>query len=324
MHLMQKLVATLSLFTLVISNVAGVYAQQAGQGLEISPPVVELNVDPGKTVEFEIRIRNIITEDLIARANITDFVAEGEEGQPKLLLDEDAEPSPYSFKEWVEELPELRLAPQEAKAAKITLNVPQNASPGGHYGVVRYTGTAPDIDATGVALSASIGTLVLINVSGDVVTKANIDEFFSLQNGKRKSFFETGPVTFVERIKNEGSVHVKPLGTLRITNMFNKEVAVLSVNEKGGNILPQSTRKFEQTLEKSRLFGRYNVEANIQYSGQNLSGTMTFWVIPYKLIAIVLGIIIILIAILRVVLKRYNRMIVRKAQGGNKKSGKSK
>jgi hypothetical protein len=235
---------------------------------------------------------------------------------------EDAEESPYSFKPWISTLPALRLAPEEAKTAKITMRVPQDASPGGHYGVVRFTGAAPDIEDTGVALSASIGTLVLVNVSGDIVTKASIEEFFAAQNSQKKGFFERGPITFVERIKNEGSVHVKPTGTLRITSTFGKEVAVLSINELGGNILPNSTRRFEQQLDKSRLFGKYSVEANIQYNGQTLSGTITFWVIPYKLIAIILGVLLVLIVALRKGIKRYNKMIINKSQNQKSKKGK--
>jgi hypothetical protein len=323
MKFFKRLLATLGLFLMLLSNSAVTFAQ-AGQGLEISPPLVELNVDPGQTVSFEIRLRNIITSPLIARGSIDDFVSGGEEGQPKLLLDENAEPSPYSFKGWTGPLPELNLAPGEAKSAKISLTVPQDAAPGGHYGVVRYTGTAPDIDETGVALSASIGTLVLINVSGNVTYDAKIEEFFTMQNGKRKGFFETGPISFIERIKNQGSVHIKPIGTIRITNTFGKEVAVLSVNETGGNILPGSIRRFEQQLDKKFLIGRYTAEANIQYNGQNMTSFLTFWVIPYKLIAIILGVLILLFVIFRTGIKRYNRMIIKKAQSSNGKVKKDK
>jgi hypothetical protein len=297
---------------LLMSNLRPIYGQQAGQGLEISPPLLELNVDPGQTVSFDIHLRNITKGPLVTKGSIDDFVAEGEEGQAKLLVDKNAEPSPYSFKPWVQPISDLNVVPQELKAAKITLKVPNDASPGGHYGVVRFTGIPPELEGTGVALSASIGTLVLVNVSGDVKKQASIEEFITLGNGKKKSFFESGPINFVERIRNQGTVHVKPVGTIRVTNMFGKEVGVFTVNEKGGNILPNSVRKFEQQLGKKYLFGQYKAEANIQYDGQNISGKLNFWVIPYRLIALALGVLIVLFLLIRLALRRYTRYIVSK------------
>jgi hypothetical protein len=294
----------------------------AGQGLEISPPLVERSVDPGQTLTFDIRLRNVTTGTLVTTSTIDDFVAKDESGQPKLLLDGSKETSPYTFKPWVQSIPSLSLVSQEAKTTTVVMHVPQDASPGGHYGVIRFSGAAPEVADTGVALSASIGTLVLINVSGDVKTSANIAELYASQNGSKGSFFEYGPLVLGIRIHNDGNVHVKPTGTLRVTNTFGRETAVLSVNTLGGNVLPQSTRKFEQLLDKDHMFGRYKVEANIQYSGKNLSQTMTFWVIPYKLLAIGLGIIILIIVGLRFGIRRYNQFIIAQASKTKAKASK--
>ncbi len=310
----KRLLGALLTLVFLATTVVPALAQTAGQGLEISPPLVELDVDPGTTQAFQIRLRNITQGELVTKARVDDFVAQGEQGQPKLLTEENAEPTPYTFKPWVAPIADVTIAPQEQKTITVTLNVPKDASPGGHYGVIRFTGLAPGLEDTGVSLSASIGTLVLLNVSGPVVKDLVFEEFFASQNGEKKGFFEKGPITFVERLKNKGTVHLKPLGTLRITNMFGKEVAVLAVNENGGNILPASVRRFEQQLNKSRLFGKYNVEANIQYEGKNVTGNISFWVIPYKLIAIILGGLLIAIVALRKGLKAYNRRIIKKAQ----------
>ena len=200
------------------------------------------------------------------------------------------------------------------KTAKVTIVVPQSASPGGHYGVIRFSAVPPEVEGDAVSLSASIGTLVLLNVSGDVVKKASVEELYTAQNDEKKNFFEKGPITLGLRIKNEGSVHIKPEGTLRVTDTFGRETAVLSVNELGGNILPDSIRKFEQQLDKSMLFGRYTVTADVQYDGGNLTKSINFWVIPYKQVAIASGLLILLFVALRTGVRRYNRYIVQKAR----------
>lgn len=299
-------------------------AQTAGQGLEISPPLVEINANPGQVVTFDLRLRNITKGTLVATPEINDFVAQGEDGQPKLLLGQTSgENDPYSVKGWVSALNSFTIVPQEIKTSKITLSVPKDASPGGHYGVVRFTAVAPELKDTGVALSASIGSLILVKVSGNVVEKGKIQEFYVTHNGVRGSMFEGGTVGFVERIKNEGNVHFKPVGTVRVTNAFGKQVGVVTVNAAGGNVLPNSTRKFSQDLGKKRLFGLYHAEVNIQYNGKNLSDTTSFWVIPYRMIAIAIGILLLLFVLIRKGLKFYANRAVNRAMSGQAGAPKS-
>ncbi len=306
----------LLLIMFIVSPLATAQNNQ-GQGLEISPPLAELKADPGQTVTAKVKVRNVTRETLVVSAEVNDFTAGNEEdGQPRLLLEE-GEKSPYSVKDWITTISEITLKSEEQKPVTITLQVPQDASPGGHYGVVRFTGTPPGVEGTGVSLSASIGALVLVNVSGDVQESAKIVELFTAQNGEKRGFFEYGPITLAERIENTGNVHIKPTGTVRVTNIFGQETATYSLNERGGNILPASIRRFEQQLDKKFLFGRYKLQADVVYGSDSkiLSDSVTFWVIPYKLILMAIAAIIVLIF----AIKRYNKHIVKKAQNKNKK-----
>ncbi len=288
---------------------------QAGQGLEISPPLIEQRVDPGQSLSLTIRLRNVTQSTLVARARVDDFVAAGEDGLPQLLVDENAEPSPYSFKEWVGPLDQLTLVGGEAKTLDIALNVPATASPGGHYGVIRFTATPPELEDTGVSLSASIGTLVLLNVSGPVTEQLTFADFFASRGGKRGSFFEYPPITFTERFENSGNVHVKPSGSLRITNIFGQEIASLPINnvERGGNVLPASIRKFEQSLEGKTMIGRYSATASVTYGDDNktLTRSLSFWVLPYRLLAAIAAGIILILFTFRSSLRGYKRRILK-------------
>lgn len=288
----------------------------AGQGLEISPPVMELSADPGQTVTASIRVRNVTKGELIAKGKADDFGAgSGEDGQPKLLLDETGS-TRFSLKFWVQGVPDLRLAPQELKTNVIKIVVPANAEPGGHFGVVRFTAVPPNLEGTGVALSASVGALILLRVSGTVTEKASLAEFSSgLRTSpelfKKKSFFEHGPVDFLVRVRNEGSVHEKVKGTIDITSWTGKKVATVQVNDKGGNVLPDSVRRFDQRLDKKQLFGHYTAKLALNYSnGKSLTGKIGFWVIPWKLILLGLVGLIVFGFIMKVALRRYNDHII--------------
>lgn len=284
-----------------------------GQGLEISPPLIEQKSDPGQSVDLTIKLRNITKSTLIAKASADDFVTQGEEGVPKVLIDPN-DVSPYSIRGWLEAVPDQKITPNQQVSIKIKLNVPAKASPGGHYGVIRFTALPEGVEGSGVALSASIGTLLLVTVSGPVTENAKIEEFSISQSGKKSSFYEYGPLSLTEKISNSGSIHFKPVGEVVIKNTFGRQVAVLKVNDPPGNILPSSTRKFTQTLDKKRLFGRYKATLTLIYGSSNktLNQTIYFWVIPYKLIAVILFAIILAIIILRFSLKRYKRRILSK------------
>jgi uncharacterized protein YjhX (UPF0386 family) len=191
---------------------------------------------------------------------------------------------------------------------------------------VRFTATPPELEGTGVALSASIGTLMLLKVSGPVVDKLSLAEFTTgtlpvTNDGTKKTaftkkgFFEYGPVGFLVRLKNEGTVHQKAKGTIEVTNSFGKKVATVKVNERGGNVLPDSIRRFEEKLNEKKLFGRYTAKLSLTYANsQKLEKTVNFWVIPWKLILLVLIGLVIVGFLLRIGIRRYNEHIIKQAR----------
>ncbi|HXY17902.1 MAG TPA: hypothetical protein VEH48_00585, partial [Candidatus Nitrosopolaris sp.] len=152
---------------------------------------------------------------------------------------------------------------------------------------------------------------------------------FSVNHGgKTGSFFQSAPLNFVERLKNNGNVHLQPTGQVTITDMFGRKLATLPVNVPPGNILPASIREFSQALDKSvignkKLFGHYTAKMSVTYGTDKkaLNSSLGFWVIPFKLVA---GVIIVLIAgffAIRYAIRRYNRYILEQA---NKRSGRQR
>ena len=292
----------------------------AGQGLEISPPVMALTADPGKTVKANILVRNVTSTDLVVTGESNDFVAAGEDGTPKVLLGED-ETSPYSIKDWITIPGKVTLVPREIKTMNVAINVPADASPGGHYGVVRFTGTPPSLEGQGVALTASLGSLILLSVSGDITQQLSIEEFSANKDGQTGTFFESLPINLVERLKNSGNVHERPAGAITIRNMFNKTVATFPYNPQARYVLPDSTRKFEQTLNREligdkRLFGKYTATLSVTYGEGNdktADATLTFWIIPWKLILGVIAAIIIGFFLIRFAIRRYNQYVIKRS-----------
>lgn len=290
-----------------------------GQALEIAPPVINLTADPGQSLKVQILLRNVSSGTLIVTGQANDFVAAGESGTPKVLLN--GETSPYSLKDWVVPPATLQLAPKEIKTMNITINVPSNGSPGGHYGIIRFTATAPSLSGTGVAISASLGSLILLSVSGPVNENLTVKEFSASHDGRTASLFESTPLVFTTRLTNNGNVHEQPVGTIVIKDMFGKKFASVNVNLPPKNILPQSTRKFESPLDSSvignkKMFGHYTANLTVKY-GKNgdktVSSSLGFWVIPIKTVVIGIAVLIGAFFAIRYLLRRYNRYIINRS-----------
>lgn len=233
-------------------------------------------------------------------------------------------PTTASVKTWVETVPQFTLRSRESRVITAQVAIPADAEPGGHYGVLRFSGRAPDVKDTGVGLAASAGVLMLVRVDGAITEKASLASFFSEQRGDQGSFFEKGPLTFVTRIKNEGNIHVKPVGSIELRDMFGGLVTTMPVNADKSNVLPDSIRRFESSYDKPWMAGRYTANLTLGYgtTGQAITSTISFWVIPYKIILIALFILATIIFIFSRMIKVYNRRIIAKSKHENNSKNK--
>ena len=313
--------AVLACTFVLFSGSAKAVSQATGQALEISPPVLNLRANPGQTVTSTIQLRDVSTSSLVVRNQINDFVAGGEDGTPKLLL-ESGQDSPYSLKDWVQPLPQFTMKPKAINRLQLKIKVPKNASPGGYYAVIRFTGTRPDLDGTGVSLSASLGTLVLLKVNGNAKESMSMEQFYATTNdGKPSSLFESSPITLVERVRNTGNIHQQPNGQVTVKDFFGNVIATLNVNLPGNNVLPGSVRKFQQNLDSTVigdrfLFGRYTADVKLTYGSkqQTFTSSTSFWVIPYRLIAFAIILLVIIAILIRIGLARYNERVIERSR----------
>lgn len=320
-HVFIAFIALIGISIVTLGN-PGMANAESGQAFSISPPLLELNANPGETINAEIKLTNVSAGPLSMSAQTNDFGSKNETGEPNIIFDTDKNTSDrYTLKSWITTPKEFTLQSKQTLSLIVPITVPQNAEPGGHYAVVRFTGSSPAASPQQVALSASIGSLILLKVSGDIRQDAKVEDFYTAApNFEKTSFFESSPVAFVTRIKNQGNLHIKPTGTVTIKDMFGKEVAAHRINgdpskekEQPGSILPQSVRRFD-AVHKEGLFGRYTATMKLEYAdGKTLEKSTQFWVIPYR--AIIVGILILVILVTGLVMgvKRYNAHIIKKA-----------
>lgn len=252
----------------------GVHAADA-TNISISPLVFDLSANPGDNITNEILIRNSSSEPIVISAEAQDFVASGEEGEVNLTNNE----LTYSLSSWIQlDSGKFTLDGGQQKKVKFTIRIPFNAEPGGHYAsVFAHIGPTLDNSTSGATVGQKIGSLILLKVSGNAKEAANVETFATTKN-----IFEKGPIDFNVRIKNDGTVHLKPKGLITITDIFGKKVADVVVDQK--NVLPGSIRHMTASWSNPPAFGKFTATMLTYYGpdNQQLTSATTFWVIPWK------------------------------------------
>lgn len=319
------LIALVTAVTIIAPAVQAQSADlNAAQGAQISPALVELNAEKGKTYTLKIKVTNVTLTKLVYSTSVNDFEAKDETGSPSVLLDGNLPPS-ASVVDWVSTASEFTLDTREAREITVAVTVPDDAEPGGHYGVVRFSGRAPELESSGVGLAASTGMLLLIRVSGDIAESASLASFYTANGGNQTFFFETPPIEFITRIKNDGNIHVKPTGNIEVRDAFGNSVASIPVNDTKSNVLPGSIRRFEGEYKSDWMFGMYAADLTLGYgtTGQAITNTITFWVIPYKLLLVCLLVLVTLLFIASRLIRVYNKHIIAKAKNENNSKNKN-
>jgi len=268
---------------------------QATLGLTAIPPRLEITVNPGEVITKEIKIRNESNTEKSISTSVRDFIVTDDLGTPLQIETTDQSSNRWTASSWIQISPtSLLLKPGETKSLVLTVITPEDALAGGHYAMVLHTPQNDiTITQTGAAIQTNVGSLVYITVPGDITQNASIKEFSA------PKFSEYGPINFKTVITNLSDVHITPAGAINIYNTFGLKSA--QINLDNTNIFPGTSREFINTLNRKLMLGRYKAQINAAYgtTGQLLTATIFFWVIPYKLIALLLAIILIIFLIIK-------------------------
>ena len=311
-YLFKRLTLALAVL-LAFFVVAPALAQQdtSTSGLSITPLLAEYTIKPGQADKLDITLKNVTSGDIVAQPFVEDFEADDKTGNPVIITDV-GERSPHSIKNFVSGLEDVPLKKGEQKTVTLALQTPNNSPPGAYYGVIRYKAVppnAPTPQGGDVALSASVGTIVLITVPGTLTEQVELAGLHVYNDEKEATFFLKQPNRAGVEIKNLGNGFVKPFGTVEIRNMFGEEVYTYQLNDTNprANVLPDSTRIFVNDIKNISKPGRYTMTASVTYGtgGEILVGKKTFWYLPPWLVAII---VVVLLALIIAVIWAWRRL----------------
>lgn len=275
----------------------------------VGPGKIDIEMSPGESTSFELSVTNRLGTDKTFYVSEEDFMGSTDPSRTVVLLGSDR--GPYSLKDFVTTATTTVDIPHATKARiKISVSIPKDAQPGGLYGSVIVGVVSKGDDNKNLSgvnttnpIITRIGTLIFVRVKGQVKENGYLTGF-SLA-GNKKILTETKSVFFNLLFKNDGNIHLNPKGSIDIKNILGSSVGTIEVEP--WFAMPNSLRFREVEWKARFLFGRYTANADIQRGYGDLSDqkVLVFWVIPWKVIVVVILILLFVVTAIKFVFSRF-------------------
>jgi hypothetical protein len=280
-------------------------------GIKVSPATIDLVVGSGETAEEVISVENQGDRVTRIRVYAMDFSIDEE----SIFAFYEPGHQSYSCARWLTlDEAEFDLNPGEAKEVKVTVAVPDEVEPGGHYAALFFE-TAPVENPPGVSVTITgrIPSLFYLTIPG--ITEADVFSDAEIVSLILPGWLEKGPVEAGVVVRNTGNVHLTIAAKAYFSGFRGEKIGELDLGQVV--ILPRSERIMKGSWEKTPLLSKVKASIVIGYFDQqgelvNKTKTADFWIIPWKLVVIIvvaLGLLVLLVWQLR---KRYRLRIERK------------
>lgn len=251
------------------------FAHAVSTGLSIQPLKVTHTLNPGAEVSGIIEIMNAGDNAVNVDVSAEDFVPL--EGTYNIQIVERA-PGMSTVRDWVflDAPPSFVLERGAMRRVPYTIRAPGNAEPGGHFGVALFKASElPENGGQQLKVGTRVGMLILVTIPGNRLEQGSVLDFSTSR------FIERGPIQFLIKFKNTGTVHFEPKGVIRIINMFGREVGSIPVG--GHAVLPTGVKDIpiEANVEGT-LLGRYTATLVLDDGSGNeiASNHAVFYVFP--------------------------------------------
>lgn len=268
----------------------------------VGPTENELFLDPGQRAIRQLTITSRLGREMKFIVSAEDFTGSKTGETATVLLGE--EKGPYTLKDYLKpEITEFTLQHGEKMVLPIEIVIPEGAEPGGRYGAVLISAIPASAEleagageaAAGIKVRARVASLYLVRVKGDVRENGFLKE---IKMAESKKFYEKGPFSFQLAFENQGNVHLVPYGVVEIKNLLGRTVEEIELTP--WFAMPESLRL--RTVKWDRVFalGRYTALAKVNRGYQDIidEKSVTFWVLPWKIVGPALLIFVLIVLIL--------------------------
>ncbi len=288
-----------------------------------APTSEKLQLTPGQKYNGELVVWNLtdkaITYDIITRGFRQ---IDNQPGTAVLLTEEQEKQSLYTATTWITvSVKSIELVPNKNEKIYYEIDVPSDVTKGEYTVMIAFISkNETTLSGTGATTTLSSGMPILIQIGNEFVENAELLNFSTSSN-----FYEFPSITFNTRIKNLGDTHITPTGEIILTNIFNQEITRISFNTNSQSILRDNTGNYTTSwnlgsfLTKDNILALGPIKAKLivtyrtfQPGFAPLTSEISFWIIPWKYILILLVAITALIVVL--VTRKKKRKVIHTTQ----------
>jgi hypothetical protein len=287
-------------------------ASTDGFKIQASPSPLVLTLAPGQSQTAELTIRNFGSHPETLAPILKTFTTSGD--SKTITFNGVVSPDIASWVVFGQS--RLTIAPGTEQKLQIQYHIPQDAGFSYSFAVILEREQKAAAVPGAAAFEASIAVFNLLNIN-----RPDAHESLTIESFKPdKKQYEFLPISFSIKTHNAGNIIGKPTGNIFIQRSAddNNPVAVLPINPGSGYILPDKSRTFTtswssgfprfvtvQTSENGNpalklqwnwrelnqiRFGHYVAKAVVVYNDGKrdipVTANYDFWVIPWRLIAI--------------------------------------
>ena len=261
---------------LVCLSVASVRAAE-GESIVMSPTGKSLDLDAGSTASESFKIIN----DGTTAYDFKVYAAPYSVKNGSYDADFTSTPAGADAYTWVTfDKKQYHLEPGQNVDITYQITVPDDATPGGHYGVI-FAETQPDEkNKSNVVANKRVGMILYTAIKGDYIQAGREVETII------PSFSIGGVPSATMTVENTGNAHFTSKETFRVKNIFGQQVYERTLEH---IILPKTTRDIGLSWENGANLGWYTVETRSVILGKTTDHSSLVFVAPlWFLVAVTL------------------------------------
>jgi hypothetical protein len=320
-----------------LSSVASAAPAPTNFNLQVTPSPLVATVNPGVQSQLQLRIYNNGASAENLKIQTRSFTFNSKTGRVNLN-----DNVPPTIGPWISfSAPTFTIQSGQWLNEEIRLDIPKTAGFNYSFALVISPQSQPQA-TSGRIINASLAVFALLNVNRPGATSSLKAVSFT----SSRSVYQYLPATLSVRLRNTGNTILQPSGNIFIAREANTKtpLAALTINNSEGYILPGTTRTFSaqwsdgfatyQTAEtaagtSSQRFvvdwsklsrfriGRYTAQLVAVYNDDGsdvpIEDTVSFWVIPWLAILVLIIVIVALWYIAHWLGKRRTDKAVRRA-----------
>jgi hypothetical protein len=251
------------------------------ESITLSPVSQRYKVKQGETLSGTMTIVNDGKRDYKFTTYARPYSVSNEAYEP----DFSTEAKNADAYQWVQfEQSSYMLKAGDSREVPYTIRVPNDAAPGGHYGVL-FAETQPKGDSKGTAVERKkrVGLILYMTVNGTFKIGGDADDI------SIPFFQDRPPLTASQTVHNTGNSDFLVTTDTKIYDVFGGNKYE---NTKEVPVLPGTTRNITFEWESSPRFGLYKVDIATKFLDETSSKSQYVLIAPlwaYVLLAIIIG-----------------------------------